>query len=76
MEFLLHSSFTIRFLLNIRCNIFRAGVDLEPGWPCNGPLLRMAEDVARRILPAFDSKTGMPYGTVNLKNGVPPGETR
>lgn len=55
---------------------FRAGVELEPGWPCNGPLLRMAEDVAKRLLPAFDSKTGMPYGTVNLKTGVPPGETR
>ncbi|XP_055370963.1 uncharacterized protein LOC129605308 [Condylostylus longicornis] len=53
----------------------RAGVDLEPGWPCNGPLLRMAEDVARRLLPAFDTKTGMPYGTVNLRYGVPPGET-
>jgi hypothetical protein len=24
---------------------------------------------------AFDTATGMPYGTVNLKNGVPPGET-
>lgn len=53
----------------------RAGIDLEPGWPCNGPLLRMAEDVARRLLPAFDTKTGMPYGTVNLRYGVPSGET-
>lgn len=24
---------------------------------------------------AFDTKTGMPYGTVNLSNGVPKGET-
>ncbi|KAM8720326.1 hypothetical protein ACLKA7_006379 [Drosophila subpalustris] len=53
----------------------RAGVELEPGWPCNGPLLRMAEDVARRLLPAFDTNTGMPYGTVNLRYGVPNGET-
>lgn len=53
----------------------RAGVDVEPGWPCNGPLLRMAEDVARRLLPAFDTNTGMPYGTVNLRYGVPRGET-
>lgn len=36
----------------------------------------MAEDVAKRILPAFDTKTGMPYGTVNLKYGVPANETR
>lgn len=53
----------------------RAGIDLEPGWPCNGPLLRMAEDVAKRLLPAFDTNTGMPYGTVNLRHGVPAGET-
>ncbi|XP_073833780.1 ER degradation-enhancing alpha-mannosidase-like protein 2 [Musca autumnalis] len=53
----------------------KAGVDLEEGWPCQGPLLRMAEDVARRLLPAFDTSTGMPYGTVNLRYGVPKGET-
>ncbi|XP_011298858.1 ER degradation-enhancing alpha-mannosidase-like protein 2 isoform X2 [Fopius arisanus] len=53
----------------------KAGVKLEPGWPCNGPLLRLAEDMARRLLPAFDTPTGMPYGTVNLKYGVPEGET-
>ncbi|KAK3585437.1 hypothetical protein CHS0354_020155 [Potamilus streckersoni] len=53
----------------------RAGMELEEGWPCSGPLLRMAETVARRLLPAFDTMTGMPYGTVNLKHGVPPGET-
>lgn len=48
---------------------------LEPGWPCNGPLLRLAEDVAKRLVVAFDTKTGMPYGTVNLRHGVPKGET-
>ncbi|XP_017490438.1 PREDICTED: uncharacterized protein LOC108378644 [Rhagoletis zephyria] len=53
----------------------RAGVTLEPGWPCQGSLLRLAEDVARRLLPAFDTATGMPYGTVNLRYGVPKGET-
>ncbi|XP_004523940.1 uncharacterized protein LOC101452293 [Ceratitis capitata] len=53
----------------------QAGVQLEQGWPCQGPLLRLAEDVARRLLPAFDTATGMPYGTVNLRYGVPKGET-
>ena len=53
----------------------KAGVKLEPGWPCNGPLLALAEDVAKRLLPAFDTPTGMPYGTVNLRHGVPDGET-
>jgi hypothetical protein len=55
--------------------LHRAGVAVEPGWPCNGPLLRLAEDVARRLLAAFDTATGMPYGTVNLRYGVPLGET-
>lgn len=58
---------------NILC--FRAGVKLEPGWPCNGPLLRLAEDVAKRLIVAFDTKSGMPYGTVNLRYGIPAGET-
>ena len=49
----------------------KAGVALEAGWPCTGPLLRLAEDAARRLLPAFDTPTGMPYGTVNLRHGVP-----
>ncbi|XP_059170885.1 uncharacterized protein LOC131952295 [Physella acuta] len=53
----------------------RAGMVLEPAWPCSGPLLRMADNIARKILPAFDTPTGMPYGTVNLRHGVPKGET-
>jgi len=53
----------------------KAGHILEHGWPCSGPLLRLAEDLGRRLLPAFDTATGMPYGTVNLKHGVPQGET-
>ncbi|XP_028265180.1 ER degradation-enhancing alpha-mannosidase-like protein 2 [Parambassis ranga] len=53
----------------------RAGMQLEPGWPCSGPLLRMAEDAARKLLPAFQTPTGMPHGTVNLLNGVSPTET-
>ena len=32
-------------------------------------LLRLAEDLGRRLLPAFDSPTGMPYMYVNLKTG-------
>ncbi|XP_071510028.1 ER degradation-enhancing alpha-mannosidase-like protein 2 [Diadema antillarum] len=53
----------------------RAGMDVPPGWPCEGPLLDMAETVARKLLPAFETPTGMPYGTVNLLHGVPKGET-
>lgn len=54
----------------------RAGFEVEPTWPCSGPLLRYAEMFASKLLPAFDTPTGMPYGTVNLaSNGVPPNET-
>ncbi|XP_060044860.1 ER degradation-enhancing alpha-mannosidase-like protein 2 isoform X4 [Erinaceus europaeus] len=53
----------------------KAGVKVEAGWPCSGPLLRMAEEAARKLLPAFQTPTGMPYGTVNLLHGVNPGET-
>ncbi|KAL3093179.1 hypothetical protein niasHT_022629 [Heterodera trifolii] len=43
---------------------------LPDGWPCSGPLLDLAEKFAQRLLPAFSTNTGMPYGTVNLKYGV------
>ncbi|XP_063911946.1 ER degradation-enhancing alpha-mannosidase-like protein 2 [Zophobas morio] len=62
-------------LLSAHLLSHRAGIKLEPGWPCNGPLLRLAEDVAKRLIVAFDTKTGMPYGTINLRNGIPKGET-
>lgn len=31
--------------------------------------------MAKRLIAAFDTPTGMPYGTVNLRYGVPVGET-
>ena len=44
-------------------------------WPndfvYDGQLLRLAQDLARRILPAFHTKTGIPYPRVNLRHGVP-----
>lgn len=44
-------------------------------WPCNGPLLRKAEELANKLIKAFDTPTGMPYGTINLLHGVNPKET-
>ena len=37
-------------------------------------LLRLAEDLGRRLLPAFDSPTGIPYRFVNLRTGKVRGE--
>uniref|UniRef100_A0A0N5BJW6 alpha-1,2-Mannosidase n=1 Tax=Strongyloides papillosus TaxID=174720 RepID=A0A0N5BJW6_STREA len=48
---------------------------LPEGWPCKGPLLDLAVKFADKLLPAFNTDTGMPYGTVNLKYGVNKDET-
>lgn len=40
-------------------------MEVDSGWPCEGPLLKLSEDIANRLLPAFDTNTGMPYGTVS-----------
>ena len=31
----------------------RGGVKVEEGWPCQGPLLRLAVDAAERLLPGL-----------------------
>jgi len=41
----------------------------------DGSLLRLARDLGDRLLPAFDTPTGIPYGSVNLRYGVPKNET-
>jgi mannosidase alpha-like ER degradation enhancer 2 len=38
-------------------------------------LLVLAEDLGQRLLPAYDTPTGMPFGSINLKRGVQPDET-
>ncbi|KAG6578285.1 ER degradation-enhancing alpha-mannosidase-like protein [Phytophthora cinnamomi] len=38
----------------------------------NGELLSLAEDLGRRLLPAFDTPTGIPVHRVNLRSGVLP----
>jgi hypothetical protein len=47
----------------------------RPQWQYDGFLLELALDMGNRLLPAFDTQTGIPYGTVNLLHGVPRGET-
>ncbi|KAI0976869.1 glycoside hydrolase family 47 protein [Xylaria arbuscula] len=56
----------------------RADVDIEEhpiAWPnsfkYDGQLLRLALDLAQRLLPAFYTQTGMPYPRVNLRHGIP-----
>jgi hypothetical protein len=49
--------------------------DRPIAWPnglrYDGQLLRLALDLAQRLLPAFYTDTGMPYPRVNLKYGIP-----
>lgn len=44
-------------------------------WPNNfiyeGQLLRLAQDLGKRLLPAFHTSTGLPYPRVNLRYGIP-----
>ncbi len=44
--------------------------------PYDGGLLLLAADLADRLLWAFETPTRLPFGTVNLRHGVPKGETR
>ena len=41
------------------------------GFAYDGQLLRLAMDLAERLLPAFFTKTGIPYPRVNLRQGIP-----
>ncbi|KAM0283896.1 hypothetical protein ACHAQH_002278 [Verticillium albo-atrum] len=51
-------------------------LELSPiPWPSgfryDGQLLRLALDMAERLLPAFYTTTGLPYPRVNLRHGIP-----
>ena len=50
-------------------------LSIHKPWVYDGFLLELALDLGLRLLPAFDTNTGIPYGTVNLLTGVPTGET-
>ncbi|ETO60672.1 hypothetical protein F444_21151, partial [Phytophthora nicotianae P1976] len=69
---------TIRMLGGLlSAHLFAVNTDLKlfPEGGYDGSLLRLAVDLGDRLMPAFDTVTGIPYGTVNLKHGVPKGET-
>ncbi|KAG0587339.1 hypothetical protein KC19_2G157600 [Ceratodon purpureus] len=44
--------------------------------PYNNELLDLATDLGRRMLPAFDTPTGIPFGSVNLALGVSDDESQ
>jgi mannosidase alpha-like ER degradation enhancer 2 len=59
--FVKNFEFTIRFLGGLLSSYQLTG---------DARLLQLAEDLGRRLLPAFRSPTGMPYVDVNLKTGA------
>ena len=46
------------------------GIQWENGFVYDGQFLRLAMDLANRIIPAFYTDTGLPYPRVNLRYGV------
>lgn len=49
----------------------KQGIFWSNGLVYDGQLLRLANDLAERLLPAFHTPTGLPYPRVNLRHGVP-----
>ncbi|KAF2013928.1 glycoside hydrolase family 47 protein [Aaosphaeria arxii CBS 175.79] len=49
----------------------KEGILWPNGFTYNGQLLRLATDLAERLMPAFHTPTGLPYPRVNLRHGVP-----
>lgn len=51
--------------------LIESPIEWPSGFKYDGQLLRLAFDLAERLLPAFYSSTGMPYPRVNLRHGIP-----
>ncbi|KAJ5734155.1 hypothetical protein N7493_002941 [Penicillium malachiteum] len=47
------------------------GIEWRNGFVYDGQLLRLAVDLANRLLPVFYTETGLPYPRVNLRHGIP-----
>lgn len=52
-------------------NASKSSVEWPNGFKYDGQLLRLAFDLASRLLPAFSTPTGLPYPRVNLLTGIP-----
>jgi hypothetical protein len=52
-------------------DIRQDGIHWPNGLVYDGQLLRLAQDLGERLLPAFHTPTGLPYPRVNLRHGTP-----
>ncbi|KAF2405033.1 hypothetical protein EJ06DRAFT_485501, partial [Trichodelitschia bisporula] len=55
----------------VRTRRGRTGIAWPNGFVYDGQLLRLAHDLGKRLLPAFETVTGIPYPRVNLRTGIP-----
>ncbi|BBG92416.1 Glycosyl hydrolase family 47 protein [Prunus dulcis] len=59
----------LQFDINKTVSVFETTIRMKiPTY--NNELLNLAEDLARRLLPAFDTPSGIPFGSVNLMHGI------
>ncbi len=71
---------SLSFDKNISVKFFEINIRLVGGLLSSYELthdkgfLKLAEDLANRLMPVFNSKTGMPYRYINLKTGEVSGE--
>ncbi|KAH9050101.1 alpha-mannosidase [Lactarius hengduanensis] len=61
-------------LLSAHIFASRSGQPFHLPW-YRGELLSMASDLGERFLPAFSTPTGIPYARINLRHGIPTGES-
>lgn len=47
---------------------------MRAGYHARGGLLPLAVDLASRLLPALNTSSGIPFGSINLRHGVAPDE--
>lgn len=58
-------------LHSIRPSHWKQRIQWPNGFVYDGQLLRLAQDLGKRLLPAFHTSTGLPYPRVNLRHGTP-----
>ena len=70
---------TLSFDKNVRAKVFEVNIRILGGllamyeWTGDARVLAKARDFGDRLLPAFDSPTGLPYYYVNLRTGAAEG---
>jgi len=59
------------YAARVETRLGKEGVFWGNDFVYDGQLLRLATDLADRLMPAFQTPTGLPYPRVNLRHGVP-----